>query len=112
MNVSIIPIDGAVYVDGFSFSGLSFAVPEDVHALQWRSSKGWIEFIDSDEGFKPQNEAITELPAWAVAAVAKWQETKDELDNAVAAQASAQQSQPTVNDAQGAEIAALEGTQA
>ncbi len=100
MNVTIIPSDGAVYVDGFAFFGLSFAAPEDVHALQWKSSKGWIEFVDSDEGFKPQNEAITELPTWALAAVAKWQETKDELDNAVAVPVSPQQNQPTVNGAQ------------
>lgn len=100
MNVTIIPSDGAVYVDGFAFFGLSLGVPEDVHALQWKSSKGWLEFVDSDEGFKPQNQAITELPAWAVAALAKWQEAKDELDNAVAAQTSAPQGQPTVNGAQ------------
>lgn len=96
MNLVIIPIDGAVYVDGFSFSGLTLDAPADVHALQWKSTKGWIEFVDSDDGTKPQNEAITELPQWAVSAKAKWDEAKAAEE--AAAQASA--NQPTTNGAQ------------
>ena len=80
MNLTIIPIDGAVYVDGFSFSGLQLSAPNDVHALQWKATGGWIEFVDSGEGAKSQNEPITELPEWALAAVAKWQEAKAAKD--------------------------------
>lgn len=77
MNLTIIPIDGAVYVDGESYSGLDLsAAPTDVHALQWKNDKGWIEFNDSADGTKPQNQSITELPAWANACKAKWDETK------------------------------------
>jgi hypothetical protein len=88
MNVSIIPIDGAVYVDGFSFSGLQINAPVNVHALQWGTNKGWIEFADSIDGVKPVNQDITELPAWATAAIAQWRTAKDAddaLKNAVSA---------------------------
>jgi hypothetical protein len=77
MKLVIIPIDGAVYVDGFSYSELDLSFcPSDVHALQWNVSKGWVEFKDNDEGIKPNNQTITELPAWALQAKAKWDEVK------------------------------------
>lgn len=77
MNLTIIPVDGAVYVDGASYSGLDLAAaPADVHALQWKNDKGWIEFKDNDDGTKPQNQPITELPAWANACKVKWDEAK------------------------------------
>jgi hypothetical protein len=74
MNLTIIPIDGAVYVDGYSYSGLDLAAaPTDVHALQWKETKGWVEFKDNDDGTKPQNQIITELPQWALDCVQVWQ---------------------------------------
>lgn len=74
MKLVIIPIDGAVYVDGYSYSGLDLSiVPSDVHALQWNNNKGWIEFKDNDDGTKPQNQSITELPQWALDCVQIWQ---------------------------------------
>jgi hypothetical protein len=85
MNLVIIPVDKAVYVDGVSFSGLTFDAPVDVHALQWKSTKGWIEFVDSDEGIKPQNETITELPQWAIDAKTKWDDAKNAEEAAQAA---------------------------
>lgn len=85
MNLTIIPADGAVYVDGHSFSKLSFPAPAGIHALQWKGTKGWIEFIDRDDGTKPQNEVITDLPDWAVAAKAKWDEVKAAEEAALAA---------------------------
>jgi len=96
MNLTIIPVDGAVYVDGYCFAGLSFSAPQDVHALQWKSTKGWIEFVDSDEGIKPQNELITELPQWALDAKTKWDEAKAAEEAAIAAAAK----QPTAQGAQ------------
>lgn len=100
MNLVIIPIDGAVYIDGFSYSGLQIAAPDGIHALQWKSIKGWIEFVDSDEGAKPQNEVITELPVWALTAVAKWQEAKDAEEAAIAAATLAAQDQPITTGTQ------------
>ena len=77
MKLTIIPVDGAVYKDGYSYSGLDLsAAPSNVHALQWKDTKGWIEFTDNDDGTKPQNEAITELPSWANACVTKWDEAE------------------------------------
>ena len=100
MNIVIIPIDGAVYVDGASYSGLQILAPEGVHALQWKTTKGWIEFVDSDEGAKPQNEPIIVLPEWALAAVSKWQEAKDAENVAIAAALVATQAQPTTTGSQ------------
>jgi hypothetical protein len=75
MNLVIIPIDGAVYVDGYSFSGLDLSiVPSDVHALQWKNDKGWLEFKDLDNSTKPPNQDITELPSWANTCKTKWDE--------------------------------------
>lgn len=73
MKVTIIPADGAVYKDGACVSNLdlSFA-PQDVHALQWLDTKGWVEFVVDAEFNKPANEIITELPAWANDALALW----------------------------------------
>lgn len=96
MNLVIIPVDGAVYVNGASFSGLTLNAPADVHALQWKTSKGWIEFVDGDDGTKPQNEAITALPQWALDAKAKWDEAKAASEVAQAAAAN----QPTTVGAQ------------
>lgn len=96
MNLTIITADGAVYVDGHSFSGLVFSAPANVHALQWKGTKGWIEFIDNDDGTKPENQAITELPSWAVEAKAKWDEEKSAAEAAAAAAAA----QPTASGAQ------------
>lgn len=99
MNLVIIPIDGAVYIDGMSYSNLQVLAPEGVHALQWKTTKGWIEFVDSDDGVKPQNESITALPEWATAAIAKWQEAKDAEDSAIVAAISTQ-NQPTTTGSQ------------
>ena len=100
MNLTIIPVDGAVYVDGQSISGLSFSAPLDVHALQWKATKGWIEFLDSDEGTKPQNQAIAELPQWALDAKAKWDEAKAAGEAAAQAALAAAANQASVSGAQ------------
>jgi hypothetical protein len=97
MNLVIIPSDNAVYVDDYSFSGLDLSIaPTDVHALQWKTNKGWIEFKDLDDDTKPQNQAITELPAWATACKAKW----DEAKVAQEAEILASQNQPSTEGTQ------------
>jgi len=95
MKLTIIPIDGAVYKDGYSYSGLNLSfVPSSVHALQWKDTKGWIEFVDNDDGTKPQNESITELPNWANTCVTKWDEAKAAEEAAIAAATQAANNQP------------------
>ena len=94
MKLTIIPTDNAVYVDNHNYSGLNLSsanIPSNVHALQWKNTTGWIEFIDNDDGTKPQNQSITELPDWANACVVKWNEAKaaEEAAALAAAQAAA-----------------------
>ena len=93
MKLTIIPIDGAVYKDNYSYSGLDLSfVPSDVHALQWKDTKGWIEFVDNDDGTKPQNQTITELPSWVDACLSKWDEAKA-VEEAIVLQAANNQPQ-------------------
>lgn len=71
MKLTIIPSDGAVYENGVCYSDLTWSgTPADVHALQFDTdlSSGWIEYVDS---VRP-NEAISELPQWALNAEAAW----------------------------------------
>lgn len=68
MNLTIIPSDGAVYEDGLCYAPLTWdGTPSNVHALQWQTSSGWIEFNDGTP-----NEDITILPQWADNAMAAW----------------------------------------
>jgi hypothetical protein len=86
MKLTIIPLDGAVYKDGFSYSGLDLpTTPENVHALQWDNGAGWIEFKNESEFCKPANQAINTLPTWADAALTKWEEAKAAEEAAIAA---------------------------
>lgn len=78
MRLTIIPIDGAVYVNNecrMSLDLSSCDVPNDVHALQWYDTRGWIEFRDDSDPFtpKPPNQDITELPVWANNCVTVWE---------------------------------------
>lgn len=76
MQLTIIPSDNAVYIDGVVKLNLDLSVaniPANVHALQWFDTKGWIEFSRNDPfSEKPDNEQITELPQWANLCVNVW----------------------------------------
>lgn len=77
MKLTIIKSDGAVYKDGFSYSRLDLSsVPNNVHALQWNGTKGFIEFVEDSNLNKQSNEVIEELPSWALDAISKWDEAK------------------------------------
>jgi len=79
MKLTIIPADGAVYKDGLSYPDLNLSeAPANVHALQWNNTKGWIEFCEDEDGNKPANESITELPSWVSQALALWETTHTE----------------------------------
>lgn len=76
MKLTIIPSDGAVYKNNYSYSGLLLeGIPDTVAALQWENETGWIEFKNESEFRRPPNEVITELPLWALDAIAKWDAT-------------------------------------
>jgi len=70
MKLTIIPSDKVVVIDykGISFGLDNAAIPQNIHALQWDSSSGHIEYTDSD------NIAISELPEWANTCVTLWNE--------------------------------------
>ena len=94
MKLTIITADNAVYKDSVSYADLdlsSCGIPSNIWALQWQDTSGWIE----DKSALVQNQDITELPAWAVACVAKWDEAKAAEEAArLAAQQAAQQAAP------------------
>jgi len=71
-RLTIIVDDRAVYRDQEAYVNLdisSCGIPEDVHALQWMTDSGWIEYRDTR-----LNLDITQLPDWAVACIAVWEE--------------------------------------
>jgi hypothetical protein len=76
MRLTIIPVDGAVYVNGVSYTGLDLSfVPADVHALQWYDTYGELEFKRSfvdGQLIHPVNQMLTQLPSWANDAKLAW----------------------------------------
>lgn len=72
-RVTIIPEDGAVYLDEYVYIHLDLSdcgIPDDVHALQWLNNEGEIE----SKSEWVSNQHITELPTWALNCIAKWEE--------------------------------------
>lgn len=70
-RLTIIPSDGAVYLDTHVFLNLPLhtcEIPEDVHALQWMKDSGHIEYVNN---YKPL-ERINTLPKWALNCVDEW----------------------------------------
>ena len=84
MKLSIIPEDRAIVKDG---AGLVFSnnlndyitssIPSDVHALQWNSSAGEVEYVEHGRA----NESISVLPTWANDCVTLHTNTMAELAN-------------------------------
>lgn len=80
MRLTIIPDDFFVAVDGDTqrqpLDLSNCGIPEEVHALQWFDTRGWIEFDDPKDPFlpKPPNQEISSLPIWADNCVVAWEE--------------------------------------
>jgi len=75
MKLTIIMADNAVYKDDVSYWGLDLSscdIPNNVSALQWQDTAGWVEYKSA----LTDNTSITELPVWATACVTKWDEAK------------------------------------
>lgn len=71
-KITIIVEDNTVVKNGVSHEGLDLSscrIPSNVSALQWDNTAGEIEFDTAIE-----NEVITELPTWATACEALWQQ--------------------------------------
>ena len=98
MNLTIIVEDKAVYVDGFAQAGLDLSacgIPNEIHALQWKTSLGWIEFVDNADGSKPANEVINALPQWVDNCVTAFNnKVKADAEALALAQAQAATNQP------------------
>ena len=63
-RLTVIPSDGAVYIDQDVWLNLDLSFcPPNVHALQWSDGAGRIEYSDAG------NEQITVLPKWAIQAM-------------------------------------------
>lgn len=84
MKLSIIPEDRAIVKDGtgINFSNnlndyITNSIPSDVHALQWSSSAGEVEYIEHGRA----NEFISVLPNWANECVTLHTNTMAELAN-------------------------------
>ena len=79
MKVTIIPDDSFVSIDTnsthYPLDLSACNIPQNVHALQWFDTKGWIEFDSSIDPFtpKPLNQEINVLPAWALACISVWE---------------------------------------
>ncbi len=78
MKLTIITADNAVYKDGLAYSNLDLStcgIPDNVWALQWQDTSGWIE----DKSSLVDNIPISELPSWADACLVVWQQKYDAL---------------------------------
>ena len=76
MQVTIIPVDGFVSVDGEGYNNLDLSFMDaDIHALQWYGNEGEIERKDV-RGRICTNEEITDLTPYQ-AAIDAWQIAKE-----------------------------------
>lgn len=98
MRLTIIPTDGLVNKDNYSFRGLDLStcsIPDNVHALQWYETEGEVEFVTNSDRTKPTNEIVSDLPPWANACVQAWTTAKDEEEARIAAELAKQEAAET-----------------
>ena len=98
-NLTIIVDDNAVYLDGGVLTGLDLTsanIPANVHALQWKTNIGWVEFRPNADFTHDPNQIINALPDWANSCVAIFNNQVQVNKNLAAeAQAKAVVNQPT-----------------
>jgi len=98
-NLTIIVDDNAVYLDGGVLNKLdltSAGIPSNVHALQWKTNIGWIEFRPNSDFTHDPNQIIYALPDWANNCINIFNNQVQFNKNEVAEmQANAATSQPT-----------------
>jgi hypothetical protein len=90
MKVTIVPIDGAVSVDGVGFGNLDLSIVNPlIHAVQWYDTYGEVEFKDlfaDGKITKPENQFIVSFTEYEPVLVL-WQAAKDAEDAALKAAA-------------------------
>ena len=98
-NLTIVVDDNAVYLDGAVLDKLdltSAGIPSNVHALQWKTNIGWIEFKPNSDFTHDPNQVINSLPDWANNCVTIFNNQVQVNKNAAAEmKAKAAASQPT-----------------
>jgi len=93
MNLTIIPSDDAVYIDGVCVTGIPLSeMFAGIHAVQWYDTYGSVEFSCSHDDEKQPNQSITELTTNMLSAVELYTQKvaedarlKAEADAAIAA---------------------------
>lgn len=64
-RITIIIETGYVRNDEIALEGVDVSsAPNGLHALQWYDTKGELEYANLEDGTKPQNKFISELPSW------------------------------------------------
>ena len=97
MRLTIVPVDGAVSVNGKGFGGLDLSFMEaSVHAVQWYETHGEIERKDPITGRMVANEVITSIDAFQPV-LDVWQAAKTAEEAAVIVAAN---NQPTTTGSQ------------
>jgi len=98
-NLTIIVDDNAVYLDGAVLDKLdltSAGIPSNVHALQWKTNIGWIEFRPNADFTHDPNQIINVLPDWANTCINIFNnQVQANKNKAAETQAKAETSQPT-----------------
>jgi hypothetical protein len=82
MRVTIINLDNSVAINGKTYKDLDFTgFPDNIHAIQWYSTYGEIEYVVGDDGVKPPNQKIQSLEPYQNV-LDKWEEAEQlELEN-------------------------------
>lgn len=81
MKVTIIPSDTWVAVDGVGYNGVDVSsMPDDIHAVQFDGSIGWIEYVAPFDGVQPSNTQIDSLDQFQ-AVLDSWAEIDYEHKN-------------------------------
>ena len=88
MRLIIVPIDGAVSIDGVGLGGLDLSFMDaSVHAVQWYETLGEIEIKDPVTGCMVENRVITAIDTFQPA-IDAWQAEKISIEEYHARQAS------------------------
>ncbi|MEZ6854354.1 hypothetical protein [Halodesulfovibrio aestuarii] len=96
MNVTVIPADKFIQVDGVGLEPVEFEYDEGVHAIQWDGVNGHIEFVTSDGGVMTTPVSQMEVQPYVDA----WQAEKMRLDALENAQAEEDETQQRIAEIQ------------
>jgi hypothetical protein len=84
-QITIVPDDGYVYVDGVALTVDMTELPEWIHAIQWngKTQRGHIEFKPDGKGQRHPNMPITDASAYHYL-IDRWDIKRDEMQRGAA----------------------------